>query len=128
MINEKNIKKELYKNIKQLTSMKIKLIINSSSNDEDHRPYLTTTGSCIDFGEEGAVGRGNKVNGIIAAFRPNTMEAPHGKNSVYFVGKVLGYSATQLAKKYILKIMFPAKLLLRVTRAIICLILKKLLL
>lgn len=99
MINEKNIKKELYKNIKQLTSMKIKLIINSSSNDEDHRPYLTTTGSCIDFGEEGAVGRGNKVNGIIAAFRPNTMEAPHGKNSVYFVGKVLGYSATQLAKK-----------------------------
>lgn len=31
----------------------------------DYHYYLTTTGSCIDFGEEGAVGRGNKTHGII---------------------------------------------------------------
>jgi S-adenosylmethionine synthetase len=62
------------------------------------RPYLVTGGSCTDFGEEGAVGRGNKTHGIVASFRPNTMEAPHGKNATYFVGKVLGYQADIIAK------------------------------
>lgn len=62
-------------------------------------PYLVTTGSCIDFGEEGAVGRGNKTHGIISSFRPNTMEAPHGKNATYFVGKVLGYHVDVISKR-----------------------------
>lgn len=59
---------------------------------------MVTTGSCIDFCEEGAVGRGNKTHGIISNFRPNTMETPHGKNSTYFVGKVLGYIVDKVAK------------------------------
>lgn len=65
----------------------------------DYHYYLTTTGSCIDFGEEGAVGRGNKTHGIISSFRPNTMEAPAGKNCTYFVGKVWGFLSDTIAKE-----------------------------
>ncbi|VTS29316.1 S-adenosylmethionine synthetase family protein [Streptococcus porcinus] len=61
--------------------------------------YMTTSGSCIDFGEEGAVGRGNKTHGIISSFRPNTMEAPAGKNCTYFIGKVWGFLTDTIAKE-----------------------------
>lgn len=77
---------------------KIELALNTLSLGPNGLPYLVTGGSCIDFGEEGAVGRGNKNHGIISSFRPNTMEAPHGKNPTYFVGKILGYQADLIAK------------------------------
>lgn len=76
---------------------RIKVILNTQTKGNNPRPYLVTGGSCTDFGEEGAVGRGNKTHGIIASFRPNTMEAPHGKNPTYFVGKLLGYHADKIA-------------------------------
>lgn len=74
------------------------VIVNTQTKGPNPRPYLVTGGSCTDFGEEGAVGRGNKTHGIISSFRPNTMEAPHGKNPTYFVGKLLGYQADLIAK------------------------------
>lgn len=95
-----NISSELHNFIqKKHPQIKFYLSINSNQNTtKNSNPYLVTTGSCIDFGEEGAVGRGNKTHGIISSFRPNTMEAPHGKNSTYFVGKVLGYIVDKVAK------------------------------
>lgn len=75
-----------------------RVVVNTQSKGQNPRPYLVTGGSCTDFGEEGAVGRGNKTHGIISSFRPNTMEAPHGKNPTYFVGKLLGYQADLIAK------------------------------
>lgn len=77
------------------------------------RPYLVTGGSCIDFGEEGAVGRGNKTHGIIASFRPNTMEAPQGKNPTYFVGKVLGYLADRIAMGIFSELQIPCQVALQ---------------
>ncbi|WP_163652955.1 methionine adenosyltransferase [Listeria sp. PSOL-1] len=77
----------------------IKIIVNTVKDKKERRFYMVTAGSAIDFGEEGAVGRGNKTHGVIASLRPNTMEAPQGKNPTYFVGKVLGYATDQLAKK-----------------------------
>ena len=76
----------------------VKVNMTTEGNTGKPRVYLVTGGSCTDFGEEGAVGRGNKTHGIISSFRPNTMEAPHGKNPTYFVGKLLGYQADLIAK------------------------------
>lgn len=76
----------------------VQVVVNTQTKGPNPRPYLVTGGSCTDFGEEGAVGRGNKTHGIISSFRPNTMEAPHGKNPTYFVGKLLGYQADLIAK------------------------------
>lgn len=76
----------------------VRVIMNTQTKGPNPRPYLVTGGSCTDFGEEGAVGRGNKTHGIISSFRPNTMEAPHGKNPTYFVGKILGYQADFISR------------------------------
>jgi len=61
--------------------------------------YCNVTGSALDYGEEGVVGRGNNRRGIIPSFRTYTMEATWGKNPVYHVGKVLGLVVDTLATK-----------------------------
>ena len=61
--------------------------------------YCNVTGSALDYGEEGVVGRGNNRRGIIPSFRTYTMEAAWGKNPVYHVGKVLGVVVDTLAKE-----------------------------
>ena len=79
--------------------VQVNVKVNTQTTGPNPRPYLVTGGSCTDFGEEGAVGRGNKTHGIISSFRPNTMEAPHGKNPTYFVGKLLGYQADLISRQ-----------------------------
>lgn len=61
--------------------------------------YFVVSGSALDSGEEGVVGRGNRSRGIISTVRPHTLEAIQGKNPVYYVGKVYNYLADILAKK-----------------------------
>jgi len=50
--------------------------------------YLTLTGTSAECGDDGAVGRGNRVNGLITPFRPTSLEAACGKNPVTHVGKI----------------------------------------
>lgn len=61
--------------------------------------YFVASGSALDYGEEGVVGRGNRSRGVISAVRPLTMEAISGKNPVYYVGKVYNYLADKLSKQ-----------------------------
>jgi S-adenosylmethionine synthetase len=114
---EKQLRKDLQVYADQLmigSGLDIEVIVNSQTIGKNPRPYLVTGGSCTDFGEEGAVGRGNKTHGIISSFRPNTMEAPHGKNSTYFVGKVLGYQADIIAKAVYESVKTPCQVILQV--------------
>ncbi|USZ70008.1 hypothetical protein NGM10_17555 (plasmid) [Halorussus salilacus] len=71
--------------------------INHSGQWEDEY-YLLATGSCIESGEEGVVGRGNQAHGTISIHRPSSMEAPHGKNPVYHVGKVYQIISDHLSR------------------------------
>lgn len=50
--------------------------------------YLTVTGTSAEAGDDGEVGRGNRVNGLITLYRPMNMEAAAGKNPVTHVGKL----------------------------------------
>jgi S-adenosylmethionine synthetase len=63
------------------------------------RCYLLGTGSCLEFGEEGFVGRGNTPAGYIPLHRPKSAEAAFGKNPVYHGGKVYSIHATQIARR-----------------------------
>ncbi|WP_019632473.1 methionine adenosyltransferase [Actinomadura atramentaria] len=65
-------------------------LIHLNMRDDYDRPelYLTLTGSSIETGDEGLVGRGNRYGGLISAGRPFTMEGISGKNPVYHTGKV----------------------------------------
>ena len=50
--------------------------------------YLTAIGSSIESGDEGVVGRGNRLNGLISSNRPYSIEGLAAKNPVYHAGKL----------------------------------------
>jgi S-adenosylmethionine synthetase len=62
------------------------------------RHYLLGTGSCLELGEEGFVGRGNTASGYIPIHRPKSAEAAFGKNPTYHAGKVYALHAEALAQ------------------------------
>ena len=61
--------------------------------------YLTVLGTSAEGGDCGQVGRGNKVNGVIALNRPMNSEAAAGKNPVAHVGKIYSLLTHDIAKK-----------------------------
>jgi S-adenosylmethionine synthetase len=60
--------------------------------------YLTVTGTSAEAGDDGQVGRGNRVNGLITPCRPMSLEAAAGKNPVTHVGKVYNVVARDIAE------------------------------
>lgn len=60
--------------------------------------YLTVLGTSAEDADSGQVGRGNRVNGLIAFARPTGGEAAAGKNPVAHVGKVYNVLSTRLAQ------------------------------
>lgn len=73
------------------------LSINTRDNYQSAELYLTAIGSSIESGDEGLVGRGNRITGLISPGRPISMEGACGKNPVYHIGKVYYVAAQQLA-------------------------------
>ena len=61
--------------------------------------YLTVIGSCIESGDEGMVGRGNRPSGVIAPLQPFSGEAACGKNPVFFPGKVYTAAGKEIARR-----------------------------
>ncbi len=82
----------------QLDPRKVNVMVNTADDVDGDAVYLTLTGTSAEMGDDGAVGRGNRVNGVIAPFRSTSLEAPCGKNPISHVGKVynvLAYAAAQ---------------------------------
>jgi S-adenosylmethionine synthetase len=77
----------------------VTLAINTKDDFERPELYLTATGSSIESGDEGLVGRGNRANGLIAMCRPFNMEGAAGKNPIYHVGKVYNVAAQRIAER-----------------------------
>jgi len=61
--------------------------------------YLTYTGSSIEMGDEGFVGRGNRIGGLITPNRSYSMEGICGKNPVYHTGKIYSAFAYEICKE-----------------------------
>jgi S-adenosylmethionine synthetase len=66
--------------------------------------YLTVLGTSAEGGDGGQVGRGNRVNGVIAFNRPSTTEAAAGKNPVSHVGKIYNLLSHELANRIYLEV------------------------
>ncbi len=60
--------------------------------------YLSLTGTSAEDADSGQVGRGNRVNGLIALGRPSSSEAAPGKNPVAHVGKIYSVLSHRLAE------------------------------
>jgi len=59
--------------------------------------YLTVLGTSAEGGDCGQVGRGNRVNGVIALNRPMSTEAAAGKNPISHVGKIYNLLTHRIA-------------------------------
>ena len=66
--------------------------------------YLTVLGTSAEGGDGGQVGRGNRVNGVIAFNRPATTEAAAGKNPVSHVGKIYNLLSHEIAEHIYLEV------------------------
>jgi len=61
--------------------------------------YLTISGTSAECGDDGQVGRGNRLSGLITPMRPMTLEAYAGKNPATHVGKLLSVAASRAAER-----------------------------
>jgi len=73
------------------------------ANDESGI-YLTVTGTSAEHGDDGQVGRGNRVNRLIAPSRAMSLEAAAGKNPVSHVGKLYNVLSLEMARALTTKI------------------------
>jgi S-adenosylmethionine synthetase len=71
--------------------------VNAADDLAAGRVYLTVTGTSAEAGDDGEVGRGNRVNGLITPYRPMSLEATAGKNPCTHVGKLYNVAAHRLA-------------------------------
>ena len=75
--------------------------VNAADNLSAGAVYLTVTGTSGENGDDGQVGRGNRVNGLITPCRPMSLEAAAGKNPVSHVGKLYNVVACEVARALI---------------------------
>lgn len=83
---------------RKIDSRIMRVDVNTADDIEAGEVYLTLTGTSAEMGDDGAVGRGNRVTGVIAPFRSASLEAAAGKNPISHVGKlynVLAYLSAQ---------------------------------
>lgn len=78
--------------------------VNTADGEEAGSIYLTVTGLSAEGGDDGQVGRGNRVNGLITPYRPMSLEAAAGKNPVTHVGKLYNIAAHRSAQALVAEI------------------------
>jgi S-adenosylmethionine synthetase len=85
--------------IKIAQDFDIEIHINVGDKPDQGIFYLTVTGTSAEHGDDGATGRGNRVNGLITPMRPMSLEATAGKNPVSHVGKIFNVVANIIANR-----------------------------
>jgi len=97
-----SLKEDMTSAIKDLasrtTDRPVEVHINTADDYDRGLVYLTVTGTSAEMGDDGSVGRGNRVNGLITPNRAMSMEAAAGKNPVNHVGKMYNLVSTRMAK------------------------------
>ncbi|MEW6721636.1 MAG: methionine adenosyltransferase [Candidatus Micrarchaeota archaeon] len=91
------VRQDVLKLASSLTKKEVEVHVNTADDIEAGSVYITLSGTSAEMGDDGSVGRGNRVNGLITPFRSMTLEAAAGKNPVNHVGKVYSVLATAMA-------------------------------
>jgi S-adenosylmethionine synthetase len=77
---------------------KYKISLHFNTKDFGEYAYLTFFGTSLDKGGCGAVGRGNRFNGLITPTREMSVEAPSGKNPTHHSGRLYSEAAFRISK------------------------------
>jgi len=92
------MKEEVLGLAKGITDREVEVAINTADDVDSGCVYITVTGTSAEMGDDGSVGRGNRVNGIITPNRFMSMEAAAGKNPINHVGKIYNLLSSEVAK------------------------------
>ncbi|MFH1393320.1 MAG: methionine adenosyltransferase [Candidatus Micrarchaeota archaeon] len=94
---KERVKKDIGKNAEKLTDMDVEVFLNTADDIKKESVYITLSGTSAEMGDDGSVGRGNRVSGLITPFRSMSLEAAAGKNPVNHVGKIYSVLAQEMA-------------------------------
>lgn len=86
---------------KTMTKKEVEVVVNNADDVSNNEVYLTKSGLSAEAGDDGSVGRGNRVNGVITPFRNMTLEAAAGKNPTSHVGKIYNMLAKEISNDVI---------------------------
>ncbi len=97
--SKSELKEKLLDYSRKFTDKKVNIFVNTADLEKFSSYYITVTGLSMENGDDGSVGRGNRVNGLITPYRPMSMEASAGKNPVTHVGKLYNILSFKIADK-----------------------------
>ncbi|HVW69101.1 MAG TPA: methionine adenosyltransferase [Steroidobacteraceae bacterium] len=86
---------------RKVTALPVRVALNMADDLARGDVFLTVTGTSAEAGDDGQVGRGNRVAGIITPYRVMTLEAAAGKNPVSHVGKLYNLLAMRIAQSIV---------------------------
>ncbi|HIC97326.1 MAG TPA: methionine adenosyltransferase [Aquificaceae bacterium] len=86
---------------RDITDKEVEVFINTADDVAGGSVYITVTGTSAEQGDDGQVGRGNRVNGLITPYRPMSLEAAAGKNPVSHIGKIYNVVAGRIANRVV---------------------------
>jgi S-adenosylmethionine synthetase len=97
--NIEKAKENLQKIAGKITKRDVDISINHGDIPalKEQGLFLTVTGTSAENGDDGSVGRGNRVSGLITPGRPMSMEAASGKNPINHVGKIYNILSFRIA-------------------------------
>ena len=95
------VQNAVQKSANELNSRSVKVDVNTADDEASGAVYLTLTGTSAECGDDGSVGRGNRVTGVIAPFRSASLEAAAGKNPISHVGKIYNVLALLAAQEIV---------------------------
>ncbi|RUM86883.1 MAG: S-adenosylmethionine synthase [Thermovibrio sp.] len=96
-----NVRRTALEVAKKFTTREVEVNINTGDDVEGGNVYITVTGTSAEAGDDGEVGRGNRVNGLITPYRPMSLEAAAGKNPITHVGKLYNITANDIARSVV---------------------------
>jgi S-adenosylmethionine synthetase len=94
---KERVRSDIMRLARKITKNEVEICVNAADDIKSKSVYITLTGTSAEMGDDGSVGRGNRVNGLITPMRSMTMEAAAGKNPVNHVGKIYSVLASETA-------------------------------
>lgn len=98
------ILKKVKERVEGIVGKEVEVFINTADSKEENSVYITVTGTSAEQGDDGQVGRGNRVNGLITPYRPMSLEAAAGKNPVSHIGKIYNRVANLISQRVVKEI------------------------
>lgn len=95
---KEDMEEEIRRKAGKVTERQVNVQINTADDYDRGSVYLTITGTSAEMGDDGSVGRGNRVNGLITPNRLMSLEAAAGKNPINHVGKIYNLLSNKIAE------------------------------